>query len=276
MADITLAQYFKFDGADLQANRTGHFTEKQKARLAANDKSNRTWSLTGGIVLAVIALGGLGSAVAAVIGSTDNGFRLAFGLGFGCVWPLVWGGIAYGLISSALSKHKYKLARVQGHAKIVRIETHSSESHSTSIHYELHVGGQKFRVGQLLMDVINQDDQHEYVLYYVDSADKNASSPAFVKNLDSIQSVEELNVDRSMSEQAKVETRERGNLVMIDCGPKKIETLKVIRQLTGLGLADAKVIAETTHAVILKDVDGDTAREAMALFANAGANVSIE
>jgi hypothetical protein len=57
MADITLGQYFKFDEVDLQANRTGHFTEKQKARLAANDKSNRTWSLIGGIVLALIALG---------------------------------------------------------------------------------------------------------------------------------------------------------------------------------------------------------------------------
>jgi ribosomal protein L7/L12 len=218
----------------------------------------------------------LGSALAAVIGSTDNGFRIAFGLGFGCVWPLVWGVIAYGLLSSALSKHKYKLARVQGHAKIVRIETHSSETHSTSVHYELHVGGQRFMVGQMLMDVIDQDDQHEYVLYYVDSADKNASSPAFVKNMDSIQSAEELHIVGVAPVQAKVEAREKGNLVMLDAGPKKIETIKEIRQLTGLGLADAKVIAETPHAVVLKDVDGSTALEAMALFANAGAEVKIK
>jgi hypothetical protein len=32
MADQKLMDYFKFDGADLQANRTGQFTEKQKAR----------------------------------------------------------------------------------------------------------------------------------------------------------------------------------------------------------------------------------------------------
>jgi len=63
---------------------------------------------------------------------------------------------------------------------------------------------------------------------------------------------------------------------MVDAGPKKIETIKVISQLTGLGLADAKVIAETPQAVVLKDVDGSTAREAMALFASAGAQVRIE
>jgi large subunit ribosomal protein L7/L12 len=49
--------------------------------------------------------------------------------------------------------------------------------------------------------------------------------------------------------------RERGNLVVVDAGPKKIETIKVIRQLTGLGLVDAKVIAETSHAVVLKEID---------------------
>jgi large subunit ribosomal protein L7/L12 len=246
------------------------------ARLAANDKSNRTWSLIGGVVLALIALAGLGSAVAAVLNSSDNTFRITFGIGFGLIWPLVWGGIGYGLFSNALSKHKFKLARVQGHAKIVRVESHSSESHSTSYHYELHVGVQKFYVGQMLADIFKQDDQHEYVLYFVDSADKNGSSPAFVKNYDSIQSVEELHVAANAPVLAKTETRDRGSLVMIDPGPKKIETIKVIRLFTGLGLVDAKIIAETPHAVVLKDVDGSTVREALALFANAGAQVRIE
>ena len=33
MSDPQLMSYFKFDEADLQANRNGQFTDKQKARI---------------------------------------------------------------------------------------------------------------------------------------------------------------------------------------------------------------------------------------------------
>jgi hypothetical protein len=165
MEDEKLKQYFKFDEADLNANRNGYFTEKQKARLALEDKSGRKWSLTGGIVLLLIAAGGLAGAIAGWIGDSDWGFRIGFGLGFGVIWPLIWGGLGAALLSSSFSKHEFKLARVQGRANIVRKESYSSEHHTTSVYHELHIGGVEFSVDEDLADVIMQGD--ECTLYYI-------------------------------------------------------------------------------------------------------------
>jgi large subunit ribosomal protein L7/L12 len=43
----------------------------------------------------------------------------------------------------------------------------------------------------------------------------------------------------------EVEEKTEFDVVIKDAGPKKIETIKVIRQLTNLGLVDAKNMAET-------------------------------
>ena len=48
MQEQKLMNYFKFDEADLQANRNGQFTDKQKARLVKEDKRDRTGSIIGG------------------------------------------------------------------------------------------------------------------------------------------------------------------------------------------------------------------------------------
>jgi len=48
MSDPQLMSYFKFDEADLQANRNGQLTEKQKGRLVKEDKRDKTWSVVGG------------------------------------------------------------------------------------------------------------------------------------------------------------------------------------------------------------------------------------
>ena len=42
MSDSQLMSYFKFDAADLQANRNGQLTEKQKGRLVKEDKRDKT------------------------------------------------------------------------------------------------------------------------------------------------------------------------------------------------------------------------------------------
>ena len=67
----TLQEYFKFDASDLQANRNGQFTEKQKARLAKEDKSDKTGSLVWGGVLLLIAAVGLIIAIVAGIADSD-------------------------------------------------------------------------------------------------------------------------------------------------------------------------------------------------------------
>lgn len=165
MQDPKLMAYFKFDEADLQANQNGRFTEKQKARLDAEDKSTRKWSLIGGLGLLFIAAIGLAGAIFGWINDSDWGFRIGFGLGFGCIWPLIWGGLGWVALSNSFSKHEFKLARVQGRVNIVRRESYSSEHHTTSIYHELHIGGQEFSVEEDLADVMMQGD--EYILYYI-------------------------------------------------------------------------------------------------------------
>ncbi len=174
MEDEKLEAYFKFDDDDLQANRMGQFTEKQKARLALEDKSNRKGSLGCGIGLLLIAAIGLAGAIAGWIGDSDWGFRIGFGLGFGCIWPLIWGGLGYASLSSSFSKHEFKLAKVQGRVNIVRDESYDSEHHTTSVYHELHIGGQEFSVEEDLAGMLMQGE--EYILYYIDGSDEIMSA----------------------------------------------------------------------------------------------------
>ncbi len=165
MADQQLMDYFKFDMDDLRANEQGDFTDKQRARLIQEDKSNRTWSMVGAIGLFLIAAIGLGGAILAVTQDNDLGFKIGFGIGFGCVWPVIWGGVGYFVMKNALSKHEIKLAKVQGQVNIVSRESYNSQTHTTSTYHELHIGGQDFSVEGDLADVMMQGD--EYILYYI-------------------------------------------------------------------------------------------------------------
>jgi hypothetical protein len=174
VVDQQLMNYFKFDMDDLRANEQGQFTDKQRARLITEDKSSRTWGMIGGAGLMLIALIGLAGAVFAITQDHDPRFRIGFGLGFGCIWPLVWGGIGFFIMRNALSKHDIKLAKVQGQVNIVRRESYSSESHTTSVYHELHIGGQEFSVSGDLADVLMQGD--EYILYYVDGSSEILSA----------------------------------------------------------------------------------------------------
>lgn len=169
MINQQLMNYFKFDEADLIANQNGQFTEKQKTRIIQEDTSDRTWSRIGGIILLVIAAVGFFGAIIAGIMDNNWGFRIGFGIGFGCVWPLIWGGLGFSLLSSSFSKHQFVVTKVQGRVNIVRSESYSSQHHTTSVHHELHIGGQEFSVHEDIADVLMQGD--EYILYYI--ADSN-------------------------------------------------------------------------------------------------------
>lgn len=181
MFDQQLMDYFKFDPGDLEANRNGRFTDKQKARLSQEAKTSKTWGIIIGGVLLLIGLGGLAGAIAAGIATPDWGFRIGFGLGFGCIWPVVWGGLGWVILRSSFSKKEFKLAKVQGRVNIIKAERTShhtdSDGHSHTSHYyvyELHVGGQSFDVQGNLADIIMQGD--EYVFYYIDGSDEIMSA----------------------------------------------------------------------------------------------------
>lgn len=65
------------------------------------------------------------------------------------------------------------------------------------------------------------------------------------------------------------------NVIIKDAGPKKIEVIKVIRQLTNLGLKDAKDVAETPGSKLLEAVSKEAAMDAKSKLEAAGATVEI-
>jgi large subunit ribosomal protein L7/L12 len=59
-----------------------------------------------------------------------------------------------------------------------------------------------------------------------------------------------------------VEEKTEFDVVIKDAGAKKIDVIKVIRQLTSLGLGEAKTMAETAGSKVLTGVGKDAANEA--------------
>ncbi|NCP86394.1 MAG: 50S ribosomal protein L7/L12 [Anaerolineae bacterium CG_4_9_14_3_um_filter_57_17] len=73
-----------------------------------------------------------------------------------------------------------------------------------------------------------------------------------------------------------VEEKTEFDVIIKDAGPKKIETIKVIRQLTSLGLGEAKTLAETAGGKVLSAVTKDAAAEAKKKLEEAGAAVEVK
>jgi len=65
------------------------------------------------------------------------------------------------------------------------------------------------------------------------------------------------------------------DVVLKDAGAKKIQVIKVIRQLTSLGLADSKELAETAGSKIMEGVSKEAAEDAKAKIEEAGGVVEL-
>jgi len=72
-----------------------------------------------------------------------------------------------------------------------------------------------------------------------------------------------------------VEEKTEFDVVIKDAGPKKIEVIKTIRQLTNLGLKEAKDVAETAGSKVLEAVSKEAATDAKAKLEAAGAVVEL-
>jgi large subunit ribosomal protein L7/L12 len=73
-----------------------------------------------------------------------------------------------------------------------------------------------------------------------------------------------------------VEEKTEFDVVIKDPGAKKIDVIKVIRQLTNLGLGEAKTMAETAGSKVLAGVGKDAANDAKKKLEEAGAAVVLE
>jgi large subunit ribosomal protein L7/L12 len=66
------------------------------------------------------------------------------------------------------------------------------------------------------------------------------------------------------------------DVILEDAGAKKINVIKVIRALTGLGLKEAKAMAEEAGAVVKEGVDKEAAEDAKKQLEEAGAKVAVK
>ena len=73
-----------------------------------------------------------------------------------------------------------------------------------------------------------------------------------------------------------VEEKTEFDVVIKDAGAKKIEVIKVIRQLTSLGLKEAKDVAETAGSKVLEAVSKEVATDAKGKLETAGATVEVK
>ncbi len=66
------------------------------------------------------------------------------------------------------------------------------------------------------------------------------------------------------------------NLILTEVGPKKINVIKAVRQVTNLGLKEAKDLVESDKPTVLEAVGKDRANEAKGILEAEGAKVEIK
>ncbi len=66
------------------------------------------------------------------------------------------------------------------------------------------------------------------------------------------------------------------NVILDDVGPKKINVIKAVRQVTNLGLKEAKDLVESDKPTVLEAVSKDRANEAKGILEAEGAKVVIK
>jgi len=78
------------------------------------------------------------------------------------------------------------------------------------------------------------------------------------------------------AEAAEVEEKTAFDVVLEGYGDNKIAVIKVVRELTGLGLKEAKDVVEGAPKAVLEGVAKDKAEEAEGKLKEAGAAVSVK
>src|SRR5262245_33605829 len=74
----------------------------------------------------------------------------------------------------------------------------------------------------------------------------------------------------------EVEEKDEFDVVLEGDGGKKIQVIKVVRELTGLGLKEAKDLVEAAPKAVLEKVNKENAEKAKAKLEAEGAKVSLK
>ena len=75
---------------------------------------------------------------------------------------------------------------------------------------------------------------------------------------------------------AAEEEKTEFNVVLTDVGANKIAVIKVVREITGLGLAESKAMVDGAPSTIKEGVAKEAADEMVAKFKEAGATVELK
>ena len=75
---------------------------------------------------------------------------------------------------------------------------------------------------------------------------------------------------------AAAEEKTEFDVVLLDAGDKKINVIKVVRALTGLGLKEAKDATEATPSVLKEGLNKEDAEKAKKELEEAGAKVELK
>ena len=75
---------------------------------------------------------------------------------------------------------------------------------------------------------------------------------------------------------AAAEEKTEFDVILANFGAKKLDVIKVVRELTGLGLKDAKDLVEAAPKAIKEGVSKDEADKVKAALEEAGATVDIK
>jgi large subunit ribosomal protein L7/L12 len=74
----------------------------------------------------------------------------------------------------------------------------------------------------------------------------------------------------------EVEEQDEFDVILENDGGKKINVIKVVRELTGLGLKEAKDVVEAAPKAILEKANKETAEKAKAKLEGEGAKVTLK
>lgn len=75
---------------------------------------------------------------------------------------------------------------------------------------------------------------------------------------------------------AEVEEKDEFDVILTDGGAQKIGVIKVVRELTSLGLKEAKDLVDGAPKPVLEKVNKDDAEKAKAKLVEAGASVELK
>ncbi|UAW98154.1 50S ribosomal protein L7/L12 [Halopseudomonas nanhaiensis] len=75
---------------------------------------------------------------------------------------------------------------------------------------------------------------------------------------------------------AAVEEQTEFNVILVEAGEKKVNVIKAVRELTGLGLKEAKAVVDGAPGTVKEGVSKDEAEAAKKSLEEAGAKVELK